>query len=539
MGMYKALYRTWRPRTFEDVVGQDHITTTLKNEVKNGRVAHSYLFTGARGTGKTTCSKILAKAVNCLNPMDGDPCGECVICVGIENGSVTDTVEIDAASNNGVDDIRELREEALFAPASARYRVYIVDEAHMLSKGAFNALLKIMEEPPEHVLFILATTEVHKVPATILSRCQRFDFVRVSPADIAGRLRHIAEHEDFSLEEDAALLIGTLADGGIRDAISLMDQCASLTSAIGAQTVRDVAGLADRKHVLDLVDRILEENCEEVLIAVHELYRHSIDLRRLAENLVGRFRDLMLVKSVKNPVGAGLLICPQEELEQMQAQAKRATLSYILYAIDVLQELHRRLGAGGDSGGRAIFEMAMIRLTMPELNNSNAALAQRLERLEQAAASGKPPGRSKNKSAKTAENGPKAPEPVMDHSFKEEPAAPAETLTVDGQLVGWDKVLKLLEKSNPPLLATLEGSSAYIKGDLLLIDAPNTVFLDLMRASDATKESLRKATQEVTGRMFRLGPVKKSVQIEEQSKRRPIDILKETAAQNGIPVEEK
>ena len=241
--MYQALYRKWRPRTFEEVVGQEHITTTLKNEMIQGKPAHAYLLMGSRGTGKTTCAKLIAKAVNCRNPVDGSPCGQCDCCRGVDNGSLVDVVEIDAASNNGVDNIRDLREEAVFLPNIAKYRVYIIDEAHMLSVGAVNALLKIMEEPPEHVIFILATTEVHKIPATIQSRCQRFDFKRIAPEVIRDRLLFIAGQEDMTLTEEAAALIARIADGGMRDALSLLDLCWAHAHDITVETVSEAAGL--------------------------------------------------------------------------------------------------------------------------------------------------------------------------------------------------------------------------------------------------------------------------------------------------------
>ena len=242
--MYQVLYRKYRPKVFSDVYGQDHVTSTLKNEIKNGRISHAYLFTGSRGTGKTTCAKILAKAVNCEHNIDGEPCNECEVCKGLDNGSIYDVVEIDAASNNGVDNIRELRDDTNYAPTRGKYRVYIIDEVHMLSTGAFNALLKTLEEPPAHVIFILATTEVHKLPATILSRCQRFDFKRIQPETMAKRLNQVAEAEGITLESDAALLIARIADGALRDGLSILDQCAGRGKTVDTRLVSEVAGLA-------------------------------------------------------------------------------------------------------------------------------------------------------------------------------------------------------------------------------------------------------------------------------------------------------
>lgn len=250
--MYQVLYRKWRPQTFEDVSGQPQVTVTIKNELKNGRVNHAYLFTGSRGTGKTTCAKILAKAVNCLDPVDGNPCGKCENCIGIDNGNILDVVEMDAASNRKIDDIRSIIDEAQFTPAKAKYRVYIIDEVHMLTNEAFNALLKTLEEPPKHVVFILATTEVHKLPATILSRCQRFDFHRIAPEDISSRLTYVAQQENVEITNEATMLISAIADGALRDALSLMDRCIGISNQIDAKIVRDAAGLAQKDYLFDL-----------------------------------------------------------------------------------------------------------------------------------------------------------------------------------------------------------------------------------------------------------------------------------------------
>ena len=270
--MYQALYRKWRPKTFSDVIGQSHITDTLKKQVAEGRTSHAYLFTGTRGTGKTTCAKILAKAVNCEHPVNGDPCCQCPSCVGIESGSFLDVLELDAASNNGVDQVRALRDEAIYSPANVRKRVYIVDEVHMLSTPAFNALLKILEEPPEHLMFILATTELHKVPATILSRCQRFSFRRITPADIAARLQYVASQEGIDLKEDGAELLSRLADGALRDALSLLDQCAASGGQIDSNSVLEVLGLAGNLQTAQLMEHILRRDSKAALLLLHQLY---------------------------------------------------------------------------------------------------------------------------------------------------------------------------------------------------------------------------------------------------------------------------
>ena len=277
--MYRALYRKWRPQRFEDVVGQRAIVTALKNQITAGRVGHAYLFTGVRGTGKTTCAKIFAKAVNCLHPEGGDPCGKCEICKGIDNGSLLDVVEMDAASNNGVDDIRDLRDETAYTPSACHYKVYIIDEVHMLSTAAFNALLKTLEEPPAHVIFILATTEIQKVPATILSRCQRYDFTRIGPEDIAQRVEYIAGEEKLELTSDGAELIARLADGALRDALSILDTCAGVTAKIDADVVRRMAGVTDRSYLFHISDALEAQDAAAALAQLAQL-RHTCEAFR-------------------------------------------------------------------------------------------------------------------------------------------------------------------------------------------------------------------------------------------------------------------
>ena len=280
--MYQALYRKWRPKSFDDVVSQPQITATLKNQIAGGRTAHAYLFTGSRGTGKTTCARIFAKAINCPNSHDGEPCLECDICRAAENGSLADIIEIDAASNSRVDDIRELREGVIYTPELCKYKIYIIDEVHMLSPGAFNALLKTMEEPPPHVKFILATTEIHKVPETIVSRCQHFDFNRIRSEDIVSRIMYISEHEEFTLHEDAAAMIARLSDGGMRDALSLLDRCSAFSDDITLEVVSGAAGIAGRDYLLDLLEKIAECDTAGAVKAVDELHGVVIDKSAIA-----------------------------------------------------------------------------------------------------------------------------------------------------------------------------------------------------------------------------------------------------------------
>ena len=312
--MYRALYRKWRPQRFEDVVGQRGIVTALRNQIATGRVGHAYLFTGVRGTGKTTCAKIFAKAVNCLHPQNGDPCGECEICKGIDNGSILDVVEMDAASNNGVDDIRDLRDETAYTPSACQYKVYIIDEVHMLSTAAFNALLKTLEEPPAHVIFILATTEIQKVPATILSRCQRYDFTRIGPEDIAQRVEYIAGEEHLELTSDGAELIARLADGALRDALSILDTCAGVTAKIDADVVRRMAGVTDRSYLFRISDALEAQDGAAALAQLAQLRQQSVDVKRLTEELIAHYRALMLAAL---PGGQALLsgVSPEDLCE--------------------------------------------------------------------------------------------------------------------------------------------------------------------------------------------------------------------------------
>ena len=359
--MYRALYRKWRPQRFEDVVGQRAIVTALKNQITANRVGHAYLFTGVRGTGKTTCAKIFAKAVNCLHPVNGDPCGECEICRGIDNGSILDVVEMDAASNNGVDDIRDLRDETAYTPSACKYKVYIIDEVHMLSTAAFNALLKTLEEPPAHVIFILATTEIQKVPATILSRCQRYDFTRIGPEDIARRVEYIAGEEKLELTPDGAELIARLADGALRDALSILDTCAGVTAKIDADVVRRMAGVTDRSYLFRISDALEAQDGAAALAQLAQLRQQSVDVKRLTEELIAHYRALMLAAL---PGGQALLsgVSPEEEalyLEKGPQLGQREAIRAIRALGSALEHITR----GSDQ--RIELELALFSLSEP------------------------------------------------------------------------------------------------------------------------------------------------------------------------------
>lgn len=375
--MHLALYRKYRSATFDEVISQEHITTTLKNQIKAGTPAHAYLFTGSRGTGKTTCAKLMAKAVNCLSPVDGNPCGECESCKAIAAGC-PDIIEMDAASNNGVDDVRALRDEVMYAPTVCRYKVYIIDEVHMLSSQAFNALLKTIEEPPPHVIFILATTEIHKVPATIASRCQQFRFSRIDVEESTKRLCEIAKKENVNITEDAARLISRLSDGGMRDAVSLLDQCISVSADIDEETVRTTAGIAGTDHLFTLAQCIHEQNAPEALKTLDELHNQSKDLMLLLDELLSHFRNLCILSATNSdfsliPAGSGTR-------NALARQTKEFTLGEIMRCMDILQDCIARTPKTAKR--KTVAEMCLIRLCTPRLDSDTSALSLRLEKLE-------------------------------------------------------------------------------------------------------------------------------------------------------------
>lgn len=552
--MYRALYRKWRPQVFSDVSGQNHITETLMNEISTGRLSHAYLFTGSRGTGKTTCAKILAKAVNCLNPQNGSPCNECRICKGIDDGSILDVTEIDAASNNSVDNIRDLRDEVNFTPAAAKYRVYIIDEVHMLSTGAFNALLKTLEEPPEHVLFILATTEVQKLPATILSRCQRFDFRRIPPESIAARLMTVAENENLQLSDDAALLIARISDGALRDALSILDQCAGYNEPITVNTVGNAAGLLGKDYLFEISDALLNQDSPAVLDIIDRLHSSSCDMERLMSELVNHFRNIMMAKTTRNP--EKFIVSTPDELQRYKENADKMTYGTILHIMETLCREASQLKYS--SHQRAQTETTLIRLCEPALSTDNSAVIRRLDELEaqlmllkaqgvQVTVADTPtvPPVVKEEPApiKVAEEIKEVspvqvsePEviPVVEPPFDEPPVfeefAPvipeesfpekiveekiisqpeAKPKKVDTGIVtdtdnavpfaAWENTLNQLSKINRPLYPMLMGSSAYRAGNTIFIKAKNTAFSQMFTQkmhADAIAEALMRATGE-------------------------------------------
>ena len=537
--MYQVLYRKWRSRSFDDVVGQEAITTTLKNEIRQGRFAHAYLLMGSRGIGKTTCARLIAKAVNCLSPRDGNPCGECEICKGIDNGSLVDVVEIDAASNNGVDDIRDLRETAFFLPTAAKYRVYIIDEVHALSPNAVSALLKILEEPPEHVVFILATTEVQKIPAAIQSRCQRFDFRRI-PGDVIGEhLLHIAGAEGIAMEPEAALLIGRLADGGMRDALSLMDLCISHSKEVTVRTVSEAAGLVGQDHLFDLADGIAKGDLSGVMDLIAQTGQ-SVEYDRLCAQLVSHFRNLLMVLSSKKP--QELIVCLPETLERYRAQAGSFSTGRLLYAIRVLQEVQNAMTR--TASRRTELEMGAIRLCDPRLDQSPEALLRRVEALEAklntALAGGLPalPERAAPRPApevKAPAAAPSAPAPEPSRPAPRPEADPAKDAVPFPQ---WEDVLDRLGKNNPAARGALLGSTAFTANGRVLIASDNPVFREMMKSNEYTRASIRKAIMEVTGVKYGLGPYNGPLarQEEKADKPAPLEEVLQKAREAGVPV---
>ena len=553
--MYLALYRKYRPKTFEDVVSQPHITTTLKNEIMTGKTAHAYLFTGSRGTGKTTCAKILSMAVNCEHPVDGNPCMECETCRNIDQGATLDVVEIDAASNNGVDDVRQLREEAVYSPSQCKYRVYIIDEAHMLSAGAFNALLKIMEEPPPHVKFILATTEVHKVPVTILSRCQRFDFRRIRTEDIEARLLWIAGKEPFTLSPDAAALIAKLADGGMRDALALLDQCASFSSDITEDTVVQAAGVAGNDDLFALTDCIIKEDAPGALCVIDKLYHAAKDLQVLLNELCSHFRDMMLMQTMKNP-SRMLSLIPEEE-RRTREQANTLPLSAVLSALSEMRDTLDKMGRSTDK--RLLIELCMIKLCTPSLRVEQADLISRIERLENRLKTGNVSVPSANvqtgrapssvsgitQTVKTEEreaaqenkgtlhiSGTTTPSSAADMSMSPNPAVVAESIVQIEPLGSWVDVLSELSRTNAPLFGMLQNTRAFTKGGLLFIDGGSPLLAQMLK-KEGNASKLLDAVEVKTGVRYQLR-VKRAKK--EQAQADPLASLLDKARESGIAV---
>lgn len=563
--MYQVLYRKYRPKVFSDVYGQDHVTSTLKNEIKNGRVSHAYLFTGSRGTGKTTCAKILAKAVNCEHNVDGEPCNECEVCKGLDNGSIYDVVEIDAASNNGVDNIRELRDETNYAPSRGKYRVYIIDEVHMLSTGAFNALLKTLEEPPAHVIFILATTEVHKLPATILSRCQRFDFKRIQPETMAIRLKEVAGLEGLSLDDDAAVLIARIADGALRDGLSILDQCAGRSKEINSDLVSEVAGLAGREAMYKLSDCIANSDSNTAMSIISDLYQNSFDMERLCVEMINHFRNFLVAKTVRK--SRELIICTDDEYNTILEASKEFTVESIVFALDLFQ--NTLVTIKGGASARIEVEMAFIKLCEPKMDESIASLLDRVSKLENAIKSGvkvqptqtavpapkeeyvpkdepkpqpkaeptpvpmpEPEPTTVEEEQPVQEQQPVVETPPVEHKTAPPVANPNETV----EFTQWGDFMDVLHRTNIPLFGVLSGSKGYVRGEFFLLDSPNPAVRDFIKLPIHSK-SIKAALLEVTGVHFKLGLFKRPAE-QSAPKRDPLEDLI-NQAQGSVNIEFK
>ncbi len=455
--MYKALYRKWRPQDFDTVCGQNHITDVLKYQIANRKFSHAYLFCGSRGTGKTTCAKIMAKAVNCENPQNGNPCNACAACRSIDAGIATDVIEMDAASNNGVGDVRDIRDEVVFSPAELRYRVYIIDEVHMLSSSAFNALLKTLEEPPSHVIFILATTELQKLPSTIISRCQRYDFRRISTPVLTERMQHIAREEGIDLKEDGAFLIARMAAGGMRDAISLLELCAGGGGTIDEAFASSVLGAGNRAATFSLVKSISAKDYESIFSAINNVFMHSGDLAVFWQELIDAYRDMMVTKTCKD--ARAYLDVTETEYQTLLELASSFSMETLVYHTRLLEEALPTIQKATISK-RSTAELTLTRLCEPRLSSDTTALLSRISKLEEEVSRlrlGIPAAAPVK--AETETEAPKA-EPVS--VATPAPATPPKAIGDEYRaLPYWNALLETLAERKPSLAAFFRGAKGY------------------------------------------------------------------------------
>ncbi|MBE6543153.1 MAG: DNA polymerase III subunit gamma/tau [Ruminococcaceae bacterium] len=501
--MHRALYRKWRPMVFEDVVGQEHITRVLSYEVANKRVNHAYLFCGSRGIGKTTCAKILAKAINCESPKNGSPCGECVFCKAIENGTTTDVLEMDAASNTGVDYIRDIKNEVMYSPSLVKNRVYIIDEVHMLTDSAFNALLKTLEEPPENVVFILATTEKQKIPATILSRCQKFDFKRVSVDDISNRLKYIADKEGIVMEEEASRLIAKLSQGGLRDAISLLELCSADSDKISYNDVAKASGCVGRQECFKTVNALVNSDHNTLFEIVADIYYSSSDISAFWNELMSFYRDLLVIKSTKKEsekIRKDILDLTKNEYSEMTELAAKMTKETMLYHAGLLEEAYINFVGRQGTDKRLFAEMTLIKMTEPGSSVSNDAISARLSGLEAKIAAmgiGKfvPAAETKdNKQNNKAIENPAAAEKSSPEvkeknaaAHREDEIDEEEPSSTKGQIDGWSEILALYRENNSSSAPFLEEANATIDDscvvEIVVESSIGKMMLDMDNAS--------------------------------------------------------
>lgn len=488
--MYKALYRKWRPMSFADVISQPHITATLQNQVLQNKTAHAYLFTGSRGTGKTTCARILAKAVNCPNAENGNPCLKCDICCDADRGALSDIIEIDAASNNSVEDIRDLRDATAYMPERCQYKIYIIDEVHMLSPSAWGALLKVMEEPPEYVKFILATTEIHKVPATIISRCQRYDFRRIRNIDISARLMYIADKENIALNHDASDLIARLSDGGMRDAISLLDQCAAVSSdmPITSEIVSESAGVAGRSYLFSLLENIINLKIADALKIIDELHSKSKDMSRLCEELADLLRNLMLLKLGMSSLE--LLTCMPDEIPELKKLCDKISSENILSYISDIQDCHERMQRNPVK--RVEMELCLIRLMTPRPLQNQVSYPQISA-----------PVRSSGNLEISQKSIPVHKETVNDNNEQLQEGNSAKSANDFVQVTNWADILTEYRNINPAVSGSLAESSAFTSGNIMLIITKNRFFLTLLKNRD-NAVSLGETVKRMLGKEYKI-----------------------------------
>lgn len=493
--MYRVLYRKWRPKVFSDVTGQDHIITTLKNEIKSKRISHAYLFTGSRGTGKTSCAKIFSKAINCPNSSDGNPCLECNICKGIDSGNILDITEIDAASNNGVENIRSIREEAFFMPSACKYRIYIVDEVHMLSTGAFNALLKILEEPPSHVIFILATTDVHKVPLTIISRCQRFNFYRILPKYIYEKLNYICKEENINIESEALNLISNISDGSLRDALSILDQfCNHGKEKVTLETVKNTLGFINNEYISKLLEYIQDNNQSEILLLIEDLYIKCINFSKVCEDIIDYFRNLLWLKTVKDPAKITLQ-------RNLPIKFNNNNLNEIIDCIEILKNSHQNMANGSQI--KYEFEICILKICN-SLHKDSKIISTKKNKKE---------------------------------SSIPELSIPAPAPQKMAEFPYWNEILDLLEKNlkSKSMVKAFKNSVAFESGNLLLIKSENSLVFEFLR-DISHRDNVRSLIKQVTGKHYNLGPYKEETNPKPLQEKDLIDSFCEDALKNNISI---